>query len=386
MAAPSAGLPPAMKAQFLDAFNTPYTLRSVGLPKITSPQDVLIKVEAVGYCHTDAVVAAGAMPENLVTFPHIGGHEFAGTIAAIPPNALPPAKNGFKVGDRVGVVGRAYHPCGECGECMAPEDEQSDPQGYSIYCPTGGNSGITMDGGFGEYAVVDARQLVHMPAEISAVETAPLMCAGLTIYAALKRCGLQPGQSVGIMGCGGGLGHLGLQFADKMGYKVVGVDTVDRALELARSLGTNARIIDARVEKDASSIAQGINSTRETDGGSKPRPPSERGLDAVIILPEAQAAFDYGMQLLRNRGRCVVVSFPTRGFNVSGNDLVFRDIEVVGTLLGSIKLAREMMAFCAKYGVKAVTKMFTLEGLNELVEESQRGAGGKLVLDLSLKK
>ena len=111
---------------------------------------------------------------------------------------------------------------------------------------------MSRPGGFAEYAVVDARQVTPIPSAMTAVETAPMMCAGVTIYSALKRCQLQPGQRVGIVGCGGGLGHLGLQFAAKMRYNVMGLDSADGALKLARDLNTGARIVDVRTEPDRS--------------------------------------------------------------------------------------------------------------------------------------
>lgn len=228
-----------------------------------------------------------------------------------------------------------------------------------------------MDGGFREFAVVDARQVAPLPSAIEPVDAAPLMCAGVTIYGALQRCQpeLAPGGRVGIVGCGGGLGHLGLQFASKMGYRVVGIDNTDASLALARALdlGAGVEIFDAR-RMEAHQVVQQV------------------GLDAVIVLPEAQPAFDYGMKLLRNHGKCVVVSFPEKGFHLSARDLVFRDITVVGSLVGSNKLLREMLGFAAVHAIKAKVKTFSLAQLNELVEAYHRGDGGKLVVDLSLKE
>lgn len=194
------------------------------------------------------------------------------------------------------------------------------------------------------------------------------MCAGVTIFGALKRCAPQLGKggTVGIMGCGGGLGHLGVQFAVKMGYRVVGVDTKDEALRLAEEVsggGDGVKIIDARKKT--------IEQLVEDEGR----------VDAVIILPESQQAFDYGMGMLRNHGKCVVVSFPEAGFHVSARDFVFRDITVVGSLVGSIKTVKETLDFAAEHKVRAKIKTFPLTQLNELVEAYNRGDGGKLVVD-----
>ncbi|KAK7752964.1 hypothetical protein SLS62_005123 [Diatrype stigma] len=376
-----------MKAQFLEAFNTPYVLRSVTPPALTSPHDLLIKVDAASYCHTDDVLASGKMPPYPCSFPHIGCHEFAGTVVSLPADAASP----FQVGDRVGVPGRSFHPCGTCFECASgpntSEDTNADAPGYSVYCPHSQNNGISAPGGFREYAVVDGRQVAPIPDGMSAVDTAVLMCAGVTVYAALKRCRLKPGQRVGILGCGGGLGHLGLQFAIHMGFRVVGVDNADAPLELARSMvaqasgenkDDNARIVDAR-EEDANDVA--VQLGRDEDGKSDR---GDMGLDAVIILPESQKAFDYGVALLRNHGKCVVVSFPERGFHVSARDIVFRDISIVGSLVGSNRVLREMLWFAAQHGVKASVQTFPLSKLNDLVDEYHKGRGGKLAIDMSI--
>ncbi|KAI1193439.1 alcohol dehydrogenase-like protein [Nemania serpens] len=371
-------LPKSMRAQFLDAFNTPYALRSVALPTLSSPHDVLIKVDAASYCHTDAVLAAGQMQPNPPRLPHIGCHEFAGTVVALPDESS--STPIFKIGDRVGVPGRSFHPCGTCFECTTgptPDDPDADPPGYSVYCPKSLNNGINGPGGFREYAVIDSRQIAPIPDTLSSIDTAVLMCAGVTVYNALKRCALQHSQRVGIVGCGGGLGHLGLQFATKMGLKVLGVDNADAPLQLAKNLGTPVRIVDARVE-NANEVA--IELGRED--GKQDR--GDMGLDAVIILPESQKAFDYGIDLLRNHGRCVVVSFPERGFHISARDVVFRDISIVGSLVGSNKTLREVLQFAAAHEVRAVMKTFPLSGLNDLVTEYHKGEGGKLVIDMTL--
>ena len=180
------------------------------------------------------------------------------------------------------------------------------------------------------------------------------------------------------MGCGGGLGHLGLQFATKMGLKVHGMDAADGPLKLARSLETGARIVDVRSE-----VAGSVLKEIEEEDGKKEK--GEIGLDAVLILPESQKAFNYGMALLRNHGKCVVVSFPTAGFHVDAGALVFRDISVMGSLIGSNKTLKEMLQFCAEHGVRAKIRTFPLERLNELVEQYNKDAGGKLVIDMNMK-
>jgi D-arabinose 1-dehydrogenase-like Zn-dependent alcohol dehydrogenase len=212
------------------------------------------------------------------------------------------------------------------------------------------------------------------------VEAAPLMCAGVTIYAAIKKTGLNPRQRIGIIGCGGGLGHLGLQFATAMGLRVYGVENADKPLALARGLKNiyGATIIDSRSTTAEEAIAHISKEDR--------RPiPGQFGLDAVIILPESQKAFQYGVDMLKNHGKCVVVSFPPDGFHMTSLDLIFRDITFVGNVSGSTKQLREMAAFSAKHGIKAQIDTFPLEQLNKLVEAYLSGHGGKLVVDYHYK-
>ncbi|KAJ5556087.1 GroES-like protein [Penicillium frequentans] len=325
-------LPTTMKAQVLTAYNEPYTLVDMPVPELTSPYDLLIKVEAASYCHTDAVCAAGGFQGHAnapTQWPHIGCHEFAGTVAqAFESNSeMDLVAHDFRIGDR--------------------------------------------------YAVVDLRQVAPLPTSMSAKEAAPLMCAGLTIYAALRNCELQPGQRIAIIGCGGGLGHLGIQFAHRMGLKVVGTDTSKGALDLAQQLVKQSTIVDATKVK-AEDLLQEIG--KEDTVFER----GQMGCDAAIILPESQAAFDYGMCLLKDRGTCVVVSFPRNGFTFSTQDVVFRHVSIIGSLVGSNRLLREMLTFTAKHGIKSTSKSFALSQLNELVEQHHSGVYGKLIVDMSL--
>jgi D-arabinose 1-dehydrogenase-like Zn-dependent alcohol dehydrogenase len=362
-------LPATMLAQVLTSFNALYELTTLPIPTPTD-HDLLLKVGAASYCHTDLVYAAGDMGDTL---PIISCHEFAGTIVSAGPLAFS-AVPSLSVGSRVGVPGRSYRPCTKCWEC---KNNDGDPEGYSVACPKGGNLGITRDGGFQQYALVDARQVAKLPDELTEVEAAPLMCAGLTIFAALLKCGLKEGGKVGVIGCGGGLGHLGLQFGVRMGFEVVGVDASDEALKLARSLGTKANIFDARTTNPETLLEQ-------IGEGAEGKSKGESGLDAVLILPENQQGFDYGMRLLKSHGKCVVLSFPTSGFQVSAADLVFRDIQVVGSLVGKNRVLKQMLAFAAENNVRAVTRSYPLRELNKLVEEYKEGKGGKLVIDMTL--
>ena len=142
------------------------------------------------------------------------------------------------------------------------------------------------------------------------------MCAGATIFSSIKRCQLSPGQWIIISGCGGGLGHLGIQFAKALGYKVVGIDARSEALQLAESLNACDVLIDARQNTPAKELLARIN--------------NGKGAHAAIILPEVQSAFDQAVQLVDVGGTVCVVSFPVSGFRFSCGDVVFRNIKIIG--------------------------------------------------------
>lgn len=366
-----------MLAAVVEQFGQPYALKRI--PRPTEPQgyDLLIKVQAASYCHTDAVFAAGGMFQEL---PRVGCHEFAGEIVATGPDVA--ADYGLEVGTRVGVPGRAYHPCSSCYECTHSGD---DRPGYSPYCPKAFNLGLTRDGGFQEYCLVDSRQVAPLPDGLAAVQAAPLMCAGVTIWSALKHEKVRDARKVAILGAGGGLGHLGVQFAAHLGKEVLAVEANDAALALLERVksrlgpaGSSVHIVDGRKDsvKDMQALVQGQVAPGTPEG--------EIGLDAAIMLPESQAAFDQGMALLRNHGTMVVVSFPKKKLEVSAADLVFRDISVVGSLVGRNHQIREMLEFSRKHEVQAEVQAYKFGDLNQLVQDSHRGGAGKLVVDMTL--
>ncbi|KAK7219138.1 hypothetical protein V2G26_007141 [Clonostachys chloroleuca] len=362
-------------AAVVEQFGQPYTIKKMPRPKDPRGQDILIRVLAASYCHTDAVFAAGLLSQGL---PRIGCHEFAGEVVVVGPDV--PSSRGMVVGRRVGVPGRAYHPCGTCFECTHPGQ---DEMGYSPYCPYAGNLGLTRDGGFQEYCLVDSRQVALLPESLPTTQAAPLMCAGLTIWSALQHERVKKAQRVGIIGAGGGLGHIGLQFAAHLGKDVFAIDATDHAVELIRKVKTNLGEAGKRVQ---------VSDARTEDPDvirSKGQPvanvsPTEIGLDAVILLPESQKSFDMGMKLLRNHGTMVVVSFPKDKLAVSAHDLVFRDITLVGSLVGRNHQLREMLEFVVKYQVQVQVKTFPFDRLNELRGPTHHGEGGKLVIDMTL--
>lgn len=375
-----------MRAQVLTTFNQEYVFRE-DLPTTSAlrPDDIVVRVTAASYCHTDTVYAAGGM--SPATLPRIGCHEFAGEVHSHGLAVSAALKKKLPIGVKVGVPVRAYHPCGSCFEC---QDSTREPLGYSVFCKLAGRVGISVDGGFQEFVSVDPMQVEVIPAPLTELETAPLMCAGLTVFAALQRAHQECDatgrccDSVGILGAGGGLGHLGVQFAAKMfSGNIIAIDMADGPLEILQNVRSRMPELDReRIKIVDSRIVQEKNIADTDSPGDLARSGNESGLDAVIILPESQAAFDLGMQLLRDRGICVIVSFPEQGFFLNPNDLIFRDIKVVGSLVGTNAQLVSMMELAASSGIRACTRVYALENLNQLVKDYCSGVGGKFVIKI----
>ena len=180
---------------------------------------VRIKVEACGVCHSDSFVKEGTFPG--IQYPRVPGHEVAGIIDSVGSGVAE-----WKPGQRVGVGWNGGY-CGHCDYCR---------RGEFFACVTGQVTGITFDGGYADYLVAPASAVARMPAELSPVEAAPLMCAGTTMFNALRNSGARPGDVVAVLGLGG-LGHLGVQFAAKMGFHTVGIARGQDKEPLARQLG-----------------------------------------------------------------------------------------------------------------------------------------------------
>jgi len=198
---------------------------------------VRIKVQACGICHSDTITKEGLFPG--IQYPRVPGHEVAGVIDAVGPGVAPR----WTPGQRVGV---GWHG-GNCGYCDACR------RGDFFACQTGVQiTGITYDGGYADYMIASSQGIALIPDELSPVEAAPLMCAGLTTFNALRNSGARPGDLVAVLGLGG-LGHLGVQFAVKMGYRTVGIARGKDKEPLARQLGA-WRYIDSQAQDPAAEL------------------------------------------------------------------------------------------------------------------------------------
>jgi alcohol dehydrogenase, propanol-preferring len=284
---------------------------------------VRIKVEACGVCHSDAIVKYAAIPG--MTLPRIPGHEIAGRVDAVGPGVT-----GWKAGDRAGIGWYGGH-CGVCVPCR---------KGQFINCVVAKATGIFTDGGYAEYAVVSAQSLARIPDQLSAIEAAPLMCAGITSFNALRNSGARPGDTVAIQGIGG-LGHLAVQYASHMGFRTVALSRGSDKEELARQLGAHEYIDTAKVP-----TGEGLQRLG--------------GADLVLATAPSAEALTAAVDGLKPRGVLLIVGVPHEPFQVSAAVLLSGK-KIAGWPSGSSIDSEETMAFSALTGIKPRTEVFKLE-------------------------
>lgn len=254
-------IPDQMLACQVIEYNKPYKIHQIPVPKSLGPTDILVKIAVASYCHTDSMVSAG---DFFTKLPCIGSHEGAGAVVALGSDV----KN-LQIGDRV-MCGIPTHFCGHCHDCLGPET-------FRQYCRNlGGHTGVTRDGCFAEYALVDSVTSAKLPDEVSFETAAPLACAGCTVFRGVVLSGLHAGESLAIIGSGGGLGHLGVQFAKAFGMKVIGIDARDEGLALTEKAGADV-VIDARKGDEAA-----VEEVKKVTGGM--------GVDATVNVSDAKTA------------------------------------------------------------------------------------------------
>ncbi|KAI8653692.1 PKS-ER domain-containing protein [Fusarium sp. Ph1] len=332
-------IPKRMKALRLQEYSQSYVLRDdVPIP-IPKTGEVLVRMAASSFCHTDFQVIQGVYKTKL---PVTGSHEPAGTVAALGEGV----RGDWKLGDRVGVL-NFRNPCGSCSGCKwALEDIGSlDPR----FCKDITMAGILgADGGFAQYMVAPEDTLVTIPDTVSFEQAAPLMCAGVTVWNAIKQTGLKNGGSIGVVGIGG-LGILAIQFAKALGYQVVAVDNRDIGLRLASEVPSHLKP-DAIVKFGDEEAAKQISDlTRDI------------GLHGAVVCTDDVEASDWALHQLRPRGVCVVLGLPEQGYKFDAFNLVFREIAVKGSIFTTADEARKMLEVVGREGVRSHLTLLKLE-------------------------
>jgi len=295
-----------------------------------------IRVQACGVCHSDAMTKDGGWPG--IAYPRSPGHEISGVIDALGQNADP-----WKVGDRVGIGWHGGH-CGKCESCR---------RGDFITCTRLQIPGISYDGGYAEFVLAPIVALARIPDELTPEETAPLMCAGITTFNALRHSGAQPGDIVAIQGIGG-LGHLGIQFAARFGFETVAIGRGSDKKSLALKLG-------ARTYLDTKS--QNIAKELTGLGGAK-----------VILAtaPDGKAIGDL-IDGLGVDGKLVAIGASTEPFAVSTVQLLMARKSIAGWPSGTAIDSEDTLRFAVANGVRAMIEVFPLERAAEAYEHMMSG-------------
>ena len=336
-----------MHAAVVPVLGQPLEVRELPVPD-PGPGEVLVQVEAAGLCHTDIHAARGDWPVKPAA-PFIPGHEGVGLV-----RALGAGVTSCVVGDRVAMpwLGRA---CESCRYCVS---------GRETLCESQVNSGYGRDGSYAEYAVADARYVVHVPDGVDPIEAAPLTCAGVTTYKAVKVSGARSGDLVSIVGVGG-LGHLAVQYAVIAGATVVAVDVAQNKLDLAKRLGATYTV-DASVE-DPAEVIQRLG-----------------GADVAIVLAVAADSVAKAFASLRPGGRLVLVALPKDGtFELPIFETVLKGITIIGSIVGTRQDLAEVFALHAQGRTRVELEVRKLDQVNESFDDVLRGrAVGRLVFRL----
>ena len=309
--------------------------------------EVRVRVEACGVCHSDSLTVEGQWPG--LSFPRIPGHEIAGVIDAVGVGVV-----GWSVGQRVGVGWFGGH-CGRCEPCR---------RGWLIDCRNLRIPGISYDGGYADAMVAPADALAAMPDQLSAVDAAPLLCAGVTTFNALRRSGAMPGDVVAVLGIGG-LGHLGVQFANKLGFCTVAIARGSDKEALSRNLGAH-HFIDSATED----VAARLNRL----GGAR----------AVLATVTSAKAMTPVIEGLAVRGRLIVVGVDAEPIEVSPLQLIGASRSVVGHNAGASIDSQDTLGFSALSGVRPMIETMPLSGAPEAYARMMRAeARFRMVLTMA---
>jgi propanol-preferring alcohol dehydrogenase len=336
---PTPSTPPltGYRAAVVHDFHSPLTVEQVPAQELGSGQ-VRVRVEASGLCHTDIHAAHGDWPVK-PSPPFIPGHEGVGIVTELGPGVTEVA-----VGDRVAMPWLGY-ACGTCDHCVS---------GWETLCESQENMGYSIDGGFGEYATAFARYVVRVPDGIDPFDAAPLTCAGVTTYKAVKVAGTRSSDLVAVFGVGG-LGHLAIQYAAIAGGRVIAVDLLDEKLELARELGAEFTINATKQDPVEEIKALG-------------------GADQAIALAVSPKAFEQAYGTLRRGGKLVFVALPAdNNVTLPIFETVLNGITIVGSIVGTRTDLREVFELHGAGKTRVIREVRPLDTVNESIADVEAG-------------
>jgi propanol-preferring alcohol dehydrogenase len=327
----------AFRAAVVHDFGSPLVVEQV-LMRPLEPGQVRVKVEASGLCHTDIHAAHGDWPVK-PSPPFIPGHEGVGIVTE-----LGPGVSEVSVGERVGMPWLGY-ACGSCDYCVS---------GWETLCLEQKNMGYSIDGGFGEYATAYARYVVKVPDGIDPVDAAPLTCAGVTTYKAVKLGGTHAGDLVAVFGVGG-LGHLAVQYANIEGGRVIAIDITDEKLQLARDLGAEFTVNAAK--DDPVKAIQRLG-----------------GAHQAIATAVSPRGFEQAYRSLRRGGALVLVGLPAENeIDLPIFETVINGINVIGSIVGTRADLHRVFELHAAGRTRVIRETRPLEQVNSAITDIEAG-------------
>jgi propanol-preferring alcohol dehydrogenase len=338
-----------MKAAVLHELKKPMVVEEVARP-VPGEDEVLIKVEASGVCHSDLHVAEGDWKQfaGITKLPLIVGHEVAGKVVEVGPGVRE-----LKVGDRVGVPW-IYWTCGECEFCR---------EGNENLCVKQKITGVTVNGGYAEFIKAPASHATRIPDAVSSVQAAPLFCAGVTVYRAIMQAKPQRGQRLAIFGVGG-LGHLAVQVAVHLGLEVSAVDVADDKLALARSLGATNTFNAA-----ASNVVKEIRRLG--------------GAHIVLVTSGSKAAYDTAFYCLRPTGTLLAVGLPANEISFPAIMMAAGEVNIKASAVGTREDLKQVLALAAAGKLHCQVAARPLADVNAVFEDMRAGKiAGRVVLTM----
>jgi alcohol dehydrogenase, propanol-preferring len=336
-----------VRAAILHEFGQPLSIEDV--PRsVPREGEVLLQVEACGVCHSDLHLVRGDWPAfaKLIKHPLIPGHEVVGRVVELSAG-VDPALRGARVG-----VSWVFWSCGACPNCL---------EGRENICQNRAITGVTVDGGYAEFLVAKVSHVIPVPESLQPAEAAPLFCAGVTVYRALRKSEVAPGQRVAIFGIGG-LGHLAVQIAHSMGAEVIAADVDDAKLALARESGADGTV----------NLSEPHAAAELRAGG---------GVHLALVATPARAAYDIAFTTPRAGGAVMIVGLPSEPLTFDAVRFARNESRVLTSVVGTRQDLRETLALAAAGKLRCHVETRPLAQINEILTAMQRGALlGRVVL------
>jgi len=319
------------KAAVVEEAGKPLVIKQLPIPKATN-NNVVIKVEACGICHGDLAVLGGHW-HHPINYPRVPGHEIVGRVHEIGPTV-----KALKVGLRVGVGWHGGH-CLTCNNCR---------RGNFSYCSASPTCGIDYDGGYGEYMMAPEEAIARLPEDVDAAEAAPLLCAGVTVYNSLRHQGGLGGEVCAVLGLGG-LGHLGIQFARKLGYVVVAISSGDDKKALAFELGAHHYV---------NGSTQNVVAELMKLGGAK----------VILATAPSTKATQAALPGLATGGKLIILGVDPTPLQVPSGLLIGKQASIIGWASGIATDGEDTVNFAKLSGVKTMVEKYKIEDVQKALD------------------